>query len=129
MNPGALEAVQLGSTGMTKRTSPHALVAAALALTAMIAAAGAVEAQRFRLLSITETGKMILVSEIPAKTKLVLDASTAKIMVDGKPAEFQELRLYTVIHVKFDARKSSKDGINLDGVASEIKVNTPETVK
>jgi hypothetical protein len=114
---------------MKKRTA-RALTAAALALTAMMAAVGAVEeAQRFRLLSITETSKMILVSEIPAKNKFVLDASTAKIMVDGKPAEFQELRLYTVIHVKFDARKSSKDGINLDGVASEIKVNTPENAK
>ena len=112
--------------GMTQRTRRLAFVAA---LVTMIAAAGAVEAQRFRLLSITETSKMILVSEIPAKNKFVLDASTAKIMVDGKPAEFQELRLYTVIHVKFDPRKSSKDGINLDGVASEIKVNTPENVK
>ena len=63
------------------------------------------------------------------KNKFVLDASAAKIMVDGKPAEFQDLRLYTVIHVKFEARKSSKDGINLDGVASEIRVNTPENFK
>src|SRR5262245_29585042 len=91
--------------------------------------ASAVEAQRFRLLSVTETSKMILVSEIPAKNKLVLDASSAKIMVDGKPAEFQELRLYTVIQVKFDARKSSKDGISMDGVATEIKVSTPENLK
>jgi hypothetical protein len=106
-----------------------ARIAATLGILAISISALAVEAQRFRLLSITETSKMILVSEIPAKTKLVLDAASAKIMVDGKPAEFQDLRLYTVIHVKFDPRKGSKDGINLDGVATEIKVSTPENPK
>jgi hypothetical protein len=100
-----------------------------LCILALALSAAAVESQRFRLLSITETSKMILVSEIPGKNKFVLDASAAKIMVDGKPAEFQDLRLYTVIHVKFESRKSSKDGINLDGVASEIRVNTPENFK
>ena len=107
--------------------------AAAVSLVAVLAlgavASRAVESQRYRLLSITETSKMILVSEIPAKTKLVLDASSAKIMVDGKPAEFQELRLFSVIHLKFDLRKAEKDGISVDGVATEIKVSTPENPK
>jgi hypothetical protein len=98
-------------------------------LAGCLAATWAVEAQRFRLLSITATSKLILVSEIPAKNKLVLDAGAAKITVDGKPSEFQELRLYTVIHIKFEPRKGSKDGINLDGMASEIKISTPENLK
>ncbi len=86
----------------------------------------AVEAKKYRLLSITNTSKLILVSEIPGKTKYVLDAATAKITVDGKPAEFQDLKAYTVIRVTFDARKGSKDGIDLDGVAKEISISTPE---
>jgi hypothetical protein len=49
--------------------------------------------------------------------------------VDGKPGEFQDLRLYSVIHVKYDSRKGSKDGINVDGVATEIRISTPENLK
>ena len=88
-----------------------------------------VEAKKYRLLSITNTTKLILVSAIPGKTKYVLDAGTAKITVDGKPAEFQDLKAYTVIRVTFDARKGSKDGIELDGVVKEISISTPENPK
>jgi len=31
-----------------------------------------------------------------------------------------------VIRVTFDARKGSKDGIDLDGVAKEISISIPE---
>jgi len=72
---------------------------------------------------------MILISQLPSKTKYLLDASTAKITVDGKPAEFQSLQAYTIVRVKFDARKGSKDGIDIDGVAREIQVSTPENRK
>ena len=72
---------------------------------------------------------MILISQLPSKTKYLLDASTAKITVDGKPAEFPSLQAYTIVHVKFEARKGSKDGIDIDGVASEIQVSTPENRK
>jgi hypothetical protein len=65
---------------MMKRKLLSALLAAMLG--AVITAWG-VEVRGFRLLSITETGKMILISEIPNKTKYVLDAVAAKITVDG----------------------------------------------
>lgn len=84
-----------------------------------------VETGQFRLLSVTEAGKLILVSKIPDKTKYLLDASTAKITLDGKPAEFEDLKHYSVISVKFTIRKSKKDDVNVDGVASEIKITRP----
>jgi hypothetical protein len=89
----------------------------------------AVEGAKFRLLSVSGTGKLILVSSIPQKTKYVLDATTAKITVDGKPAEFTALNAYSVINVRFDLKKSSKAGIDIDGVASEIRILTPENPK
>ena len=95
----------------------------------VVTATWGVEVRGFRLLSITETGKMILISEIPNKTKYVLDAASAKITVDGKPGEFKDLKSFTVIKVKFDLRKGAKDGINIDGIATEIQVSTPENAK
>ncbi len=89
----------------------------------------AVEAAKYRLLSVSGTGKLILVSAIPSKTKYMLDASTAKITVDGKPAEFSALQSYSVVNVKYDAKKGVKSGIDIDGVATEIRVLTPENPK
>ena len=111
---------------MMKRKRLSALLAAMLAV---VITAWGVEARGFRLLSITETGKMILISEIPSKTKYVLDAAPAKITVDGKPAEFKDLKSFTLIRVKFEPRKGTKDGIGIDGVATEILISTPENPK
>jgi hypothetical protein len=86
----------------------------------------AIESGQYRLLSITDVQKWILISQSPGKPKYLLDASTAKITVDGKPAEFKELSHYSVVNVKFEFKKSSKDGVNVDGVASEIRILTPE---
>ncbi len=98
-------------------------------LLACVSAALAVEAATYRLLSASNTGKMILISSIPQKTKYMLDAATAKVTVDGKPAEFSSLQLYSVVHVKFDAKKGTKNGVDIDGVATEIRVLTPENPK
>jgi hypothetical protein len=80
----------------------------------------------FRLLSVSESEKLILVSQIPSKTKYLLDASSAKITINGKPAEYKSLKAYSVLHLKMETRKSNKDGIDLDGVAIEIKISTEE---
>ncbi len=88
--------------------------------------ATAVEAGKYRLLSVSGTSKLILISQIPDKTKFVLDAATAKITVDGKPAEFSSLSQYSVINVKFDAKKTAKMGIDIDGNATEIRIASPE---
>ncbi len=87
------------------------------------------ETGMFRLLSVSETEKLILVSKIPTKTKYLLDASSAKITVNGKPAEYKALKAYSVIDLKMETRKGSKDGINLDGSAIEIKISTEEKSK
>ncbi len=89
----------------------------------------AVESGQYRLLSTTVSCKLILVSQIPSKTKYILDASTAKITIDDKPAEFQNMQAYTIVNVKFELKKSSKEGIEIDGIASEIKISTPENKK
>ncbi|MBZ5496044.1 MAG: hypothetical protein LAP85_06540 [Acidobacteriia bacterium] len=89
----------------------------------------ALESGQYRLLSLAEGNKMILISQSPGKPKYILDASTAKITVDGKAAELKELSHYSIVNVKWELKKSSKDGIDLDGVASEIRVLTPEQPK
>jgi hypothetical protein len=83
----------------------------------------------YRLLSVSDSEKLILVSQIPSKTKYLLDAASAKITVNGKAAEFKELRTFSVIQVKVDLRKSSKNGIGLDGSATEIRISSPERPK
>ncbi len=89
----------------------------------------AVESDMYRLLSVSDSEKLILVSQIPSKTKYLLDAASAKITVNGKAAEFKELRAFSVIQVKVDLRKSSKNGIGLDGSATEIRISSPERPK
>jgi len=82
----------------------------------------ALESGTYRLLSVAKSGKLILISQPTTKTRYILDASNAKITANGKPLEFQELTNYVSIHVKFDLRKSSKAGIEIDGTASDITV-------
>jgi hypothetical protein len=83
------------------------------------------ESDTYRLLSVAKSGKIILISHPTDKTKYLLDASNAKITCDGKPMEFDELKNYVLIQVKFDPVKSEKEGIQLDGNATEIAVSTP----
>jgi len=87
----------------------------------------ALESETFRLLSLSDSNKMILVSKMPAKTKYMLDAATAKITVNGKPAEFSDLVQYSIIQVKFELRKGKKEGIDIDGVATEITMTPPQS--
>jgi hypothetical protein len=86
----------------------------------------AIESGNCRLLSISESEKLILVSQIPNKTKYLLDATSAKITVNGKPAEFKQLRAFSVVQVKMDIRKSSKNGVTINGSAREIRILDPD---
>jgi hypothetical protein len=88
----------------------------------------AVETGMYRLLSISGSEKLILVSQIPSKQKYLLDASSAKITVNGKPAEFKELVIFSILQVKFELRKSNRNGVELDGSAKEIKINSIENL-
>ncbi len=89
----------------------------------------AVEPGMFRLLSISRSEKLILVSQIPDKTKYILDAASAKITLDGKPVEFKELKAFSVIQVKLELRKTSRNGIDIDGSATEIRISAEEELK
>ena len=101
----------------------------AVALIAMLCCtlcAPAIESGKFRLLSASDSSKLILVSQIPSKTKYILDAASAKITINEKPAEFKDLKVYSVIQLKLDLRKTRRDGIEIDGNASEIRVTVPD---
>jgi hypothetical protein len=84
------------------------------------------EAGMFRLLSVSESEKLILVSQLPSKAKFLLDAASAKITVNGKPAEFKALKAFSRIHLTMDLKKVDKLGIEVDGVAVEIKISTED---
>jgi len=86
----------------------------------------AVETGMYRLLSISTSEKLILVSQIPGKTKYLLDTASAKITIDGKAAEFSELKAFSVIQLKMELNKIKRNGIDIDGAATEIRVTTPE---
>ncbi len=100
-----------------------------IALVLICLSAFPVESGMYRLLSISSSEKLILVSHIPGKAKYLLDASSAKITVNGKAAEFGELKIFSILQVKMDLKKSSKNGIGLDGSASEIRISTTEKPK
>jgi hypothetical protein len=89
----------------------------------------AVESGMYRLLSISDSEKLILVSQIPGKTKYLLDATSAKITVNGKAAEFKELKIFSILQVKMELKKSTKNGITIDGAASEIRISDEEKTK
>jgi hypothetical protein len=93
------------------------------------AMAPATESDRFRLLSISDSEKLVLVSQISSKTKFLLDASAAKITANGKALEFKELKQYSIIEVKIELIKKDKSGISLDGTATEINIPELEAVK
>ena len=86
----------------------------------------AVESGMYRLLSISTSEKLIVVSHIPDKTKYLLDAASAKITVNGKPAEFRELKAFSVIQVKLELKKEDRKGIDVDGKAIEIRITDDE---
>jgi hypothetical protein len=84
----------------------------------------AAELGSFRLLSVSDSEKLILVSQIPGKAKFLLDAASAKITLNGKPAEFKALKAYSLIQVKANFGKADKLGIQIDGMATEIRIST-----
>ena len=86
----------------------------------------AVESDVYRLLSISQSAKLVLIAQTASKTKYLLDAASAKLTLDGKPTEFNNLANYSIVHVKLQLGKSEKDGVSLDGTATEIRILTPE---
>ena len=83
----------------------------------------AVESSMYRLLSISISEKLIVVSHIPTKAKYILDVASTKISVNGKPAEFRELKAFSVVQIKLELKKDDRKGIDIDGKAIEINVS------
>ena len=125
------------------------LAGLALLMTGLPLISLAIESGIYRILSVSDSIKLILISQPVDKTaaplatnrtaaapgkddqtiKYVLDASAAKITVNGKPAEFKDLKYYASAQVKFQLHKDSKEGIPIDGKATEIKIIVPPDVK
>jgi hypothetical protein len=101
-------------------------ICGALCILAFCSLSLAAEFGTFRLLSLSVSEKLILVSQPPGKAKYLLNAASAKITIDGKPAEYKELKSFSTIQLKMELRKSNKLGIDLDGVATEIRISTGE---
>jgi len=106
----------------------------------------AIESGIYRILSVSDSIKLILISQPVSKDvapgtkrstakagdqtiKYVLDASAAKITVNGKAAEFKDLKYYAAAQVRFELHKDTKEGIPVDGKATEIKIIIPPEVK
>ena len=102
------------------------LILAMLILLWFPASHWAVESGMCRLLSISDSENLILVSLIPGKEKILLDIASTKITVDGKPAELGELKSFSIIRVKWNRKKDERNGVRLDGSATEIEINSPK---
>lgn len=87
------------------------------------------EKGQYRLLSISQSEKLILVSKISDKSKYLLDVAAAKITVDGKPAELDALTAFTAVEIKWNKSESKRNGVRLDGTALEIEISNPENSK
>ena len=85
----------------------------------------ALEAGSYRLLSVSETEKLVLVSRIPDQKKFLLDAADVKITINDKPAEFKDLILFTIVQVQMDTGRKKRKGVNLDGNARVINISDP----
>ena len=85
----------------------------------------AVESGIYRLLSISESEKLILVSRNPDKKKFLLDIASAKITLNEKPVELEELSSFSVIRIKWKKSNDKRNGIPLDGVVTEIEIQSP----
>ena len=87
--------------------------------------ARALESGSYRLLSVSVTEKLVLVSRIPDQKKFLLDAADVKININDEPAEFSDLILFTVVQVQMEQGKRKKKNVNLDGRAIEITISDP----
>ena len=85
----------------------------------------ALEAGSYRLLSVSETEKLVLVSRIPDQKKFLLDAADVKITINDNPAEFKDLILFTIVQVQMDTGRKKRKGVNLDGNARVINISNP----
>ena len=85
----------------------------------------AFEAESYRLLSISKSERLVLISRVPDQRRFLLDAADVKITINDKPAEFEELAAFTIIRVEMELGRVRRQGFNLDGRARAIIVSDP----
>jgi len=85
----------------------------------------ALESGSYRLLSVSVSEELVLVSRIPDQKKFLLDAANVKITINDKPGEFKDLILFTVVQVEMDLGNKKRKGVNIDGRAREISISDP----
>ena len=101
------------------------IIAACICLFIFCRPVQALESGSYRLLSVSETEKLVLVSRIPDQKKFLLDAVDVKVTINEKPAEFKDLILFTIVQVQMELRKAKRKNIDLDGRVSEIATSSP----
>jgi len=87
--------------------------------------ARALESGSYRLLSVSVSENLILVSRIPDQKKFLLDTTDAKVTINDNPAEFSDITSFTVIKIQMDLSKKKRKGINVDGRVHEIAISNP----
>jgi len=87
--------------------------------------ARALEMESCRLLSISESEKLVLVSRIPDRKKFLLDAADVKVTINDEPAELKDVASFTIVKVRMEPRKKKRKGVSLDGSALEIAIYAP----
>jgi hypothetical protein len=112
--------------GPGSKMKKHKISAAFLVVLGLCIFSFAIETGQYRLLSISTSEKLIVVSSIPDKTKYILDVASAKITVNGEPAEFKELKSFSIIQVKLELKEDKRKGVDIDGSALEIRIADPE---
>ena len=78
--------------------------------------------KEYRILSVSESSKLVLISDLTTKTRYLLDATNAKIILDGKEIELVKLQDYSTARVSFSSAKKTVGGVKLDGVASRFEI-------
>lgn len=79
--------------------------------------------KEYRILSVSDSAKLVLISDLKNKTRFLLDASQAKVIIDGKESDLKSLQNYSSALVLFVRKTKAHEGVTLDGSASRIEVN------
>jgi hypothetical protein len=101
------------------------IIAACILMYIFCVPAQALESGSYRLLSVSVSEKLVLVSRIPDQKKFLLDAADVKITINDNTGEFDDLNLFTIVQVKMDLGKTKRKGVNIDGRAREIAISNP----
>lgn len=79
------------------------------------------EDNTYRILAVAQ--KHVLVSRISDKVKYIFDASSARVTWDGKPLELKDLHSFPTAQIIVRWGKQGWQGIDIDGIATEINVS------